>query len=61
MTPEVVTDWRNNHKRLSVGKPPLFKQGKCLVCKIPLFGKEDKSRDVCDAVYCRAKADRKRK
>lgn len=49
-----------NAPRLSVGKPPLYKQGKCIVCEIPLFGKEDKDRDVCGSLYCQAKADRRR-
>lgn len=44
-------------KRVSVGKDrPLFKQGKCMICEIPLAGYEDKDRDVCGAVYCGAQA-----
>ena len=55
----LVTSWRDNVERLSVGKPPLYKQGKCMICKIPLFGKEDKDRNVCGAVYCGAQAARR--
>ncbi|MGI9490460.1 MAG: hypothetical protein ACR2RF_32125 [Geminicoccaceae bacterium] len=34
---------------LSVGPPNdrLFKQGKCLICEIPLFGGEPITRDYC--------------
>ena len=34
---------------LSVGPPSdrLFKQGKCQLCKIPLFGLEPKKRTYC--------------
>ncbi len=40
---------REREQFLSVGKQPdvLYKQGKCISCEIPLFGKEPKARNLC--------------
>ncbi len=38
----------------------LYKQGKCRVCGIPLFGKEPIERDVCGHEHCQAEAARVR-
>lgn len=45
---------REREQFLSLGKPPdvLYKQGKCVSCEIPLFGKEPKARNLCG--MCRA-------
>ncbi len=42
-------DDREREQFLSLGKPPavLYKQGKCISCEIPLFGKEPKARNLC--------------
>ena len=45
---------RDRQQFLSLGKQPdvLYKQGKCISCEIPLFGKEPKARSLCGS--CRA-------
>lgn len=46
---------------LFVGPPGdrLYKQGKCRVCEIPIFGKETVRKDLCNDDHCGVEAERK--